>query len=381
MFLHPKVLRHLLVFKAVYCTISLFAVMGWAVSANGGTLKFHYTSAKTVTGSALVWPMISAINSIMGVLCPILINQPDVARYAKSYKQVTWSQSGGIVFSKVLLMFISTVTTASATGVLGKSYWNLWDLYDAILDKYWTAGARTGMVFACFGMMLAIVITNATTNSLPVGADLTGLFPKYLTIVRGQVLCAFLAPLLVPWKIIASASAFLTFLGSYTVFLMPICASMIVDYWIVRRGNFHVPSLYTTTEGSPYRYYKGWNLRMLAAFLGGCAFVVHGVAGSLKPHSVNQVSKDMYKLGFLLSAFMGGLIYWVLSVIWPPMLLPAGHEQHLAWEAMVPSEGYLEGESVANITGLIEGTSPGRDSPTKTDYIVGGKYSDEEAKF
>lgn len=162
-------------------------------------------------------------------------------------------------------MFLSTATTAAATQVLGKSYWNVWDIYNAILDQYWTASARAGMVFSSFSMMLAVLVTNAGSNSLPVGADLTGIFPKWLTIVRGQVICAVLAPLLVPWKIIALAKSFLTFLGSYTVFLMPICACMIVDYWLIRKGNFHVPSLYVSSPASPYSYYKGWNLRMLAA--------------------------------------------------------------------------------------------------------------------
>lgn len=72
-------------------------------------------------------------------------------------------------------------------------------------------------------MILAVVATNVGSNSLPVGADISGLLPKYINIVRGQVFCAIMAPLCVPWKIIASASTFLTFLGSYTVFLMPIC--------------------------------------------------------------------------------------------------------------------------------------------------------------
>lgn len=104
------------------------------------------------------------------------------------------------------------------------------------------------------GIILAIVITNARYNSLPVDADITGLFPKYLTIVRGQIICAASAPLLVPWKIIANAASFLTSLGSYTVFLMPICACMVVDYWVVRRGNIHLPSLYVTTTSALYTY-------------------------------------------------------------------------------------------------------------------------------
>ncbi|KAJ4321454.1 hypothetical protein N0V94_002887 [Neodidymelliopsis sp. IMI 364377] len=357
MFIHPKVLRHLFVIKAVYTTIALFGVLGWAISANGGKIgDFKYTTKQArLSGSELVWPMIQAINSVMGALAPVLINQPDIARYGRSYKDVTWSQGTGILISKVLVMFLGTATTAAATNVLGKSYWNVWDLYDAILDHYWTHGARAGIVFASFGMMLAVLITNAGSNSLPVGADLTGIFPRWLTIVRGQVVCAILAPLLVPWKIIASATSFLTFLGSYTVFLMPICACMIIDYWVIRKGNFHVPSLYVSTPESPYTYYKGWNLRMLAAWVAGVAFTVHGVAGSLDPDSVSTVSKNMYKLGFLLSLCMGGLVYYVLCLVWPVPILPVGGEPCLAFEGMAVNEGFFDTENIGTITGILEG--------------------------
>lgn len=93
--------------------------------------------------------------------------------------------------------------------------------------------------------MLAVIATNAGSNSLPVGADITGLWPKYINIVRGQVFCALMAPLCVPWKIIASAKSFLTFLGSYTVFLMPICGVSVPRTFfkeiIPRRNCFCLP--------------------------------------------------------------------------------------------------------------------------------------------
>lgn len=373
MFIHPTVLRHLFVVKAVYTTIALCGVLGWVVHANGGVIgDFKYTTKQTqLSGTDLIWPMISAINSVMGALAPVLINQPDVARYGHSYNDVTWSQSVGILISKVLVMFLSTATTAAATQVLGKSYWNVWDLYSAILDQYWTAGARAGMVFASFGMMLAVLVMNAGSNSMPVGADLTGIFPRWLTIVRGQVFCAVLAPLLVPWKIIASAASFLTFLGSYTVFLMPICACMIVDYWLIRKGNFHVPSFYTSSQDSPYTYFKGWNLRMLAAWISGVAFTVHGVAGSLDPTSVSTASKNMYKLGFLLSLLMGGFVYYVSNIAWPVQVLPRGLERELAFEELAANEGFFDDESISTITGVAEGCDVDRVSTQH--YTVDGK--------
>lgn len=356
--------------------ITLMTYPFTAVHMNGGTIgNFSFDGQVELKGSALVWPMIQAINSVCAALCPVLINQPDVARYATRPSQATWSQATGILCSKVLVMFLSCATTAATTGFLGKSYWNVWDLYDAILTEYWSSTARAGIFFAGLvspllcgfsthlianvtltqGMVLAIIATNAGSNSLPVGADSSGLFPKYINIVRGQVVCALLAPLCVPWKIIASATSFLTFLGSYTVFLMPICGIMVVDYWVVRKGNLHVASLYDKQPNHPYTYYKGWNLRALASWIAGVAFTVHGIAGSLDPTAVNEASKNMYKLGFLLSFLMGALVYYVCSLLWPMQVYPekSSAEFPSGFEAMAASAGFLPGESAESIRGIL----------------------------
>lgn len=152
MFVHPTIIRHLFVVKAVYTTAALFGVLGWAIHMNGGHIgSFSFDGQhKQLRGRELVWPMIQAINSVCAALCPILINQPDVARYATRPSQATWSQATGILVSKVLVMFLSCATTAATTGFLGESYWNVWDLYDAILTQYWSSTARAGIFFAGF---------------------------------------------------------------------------------------------------------------------------------------------------------------------------------------------------------------------------------------
>jgi len=48
MFIHPTILRHLFVVKAIISTISLLGVLGWVVSANGGSIgDFKYTTKQT----------------------------------------------------------------------------------------------------------------------------------------------------------------------------------------------------------------------------------------------------------------------------------------------------------------------------------------------
>lgn len=135
---------------------------------------------------------------------------------------------------------------------------------------------------------------------------------------------------------------------------------MVVDYWIIRRGNLHVPSLYIVAEGAPYTYYHGWNFRAVAAWVAGVAFTVHGLADSLHPGSVSSASSNMYKLGFLLSFFMGCAVYYVLCLVWPPPVYPSSTspdaQGSMKFEFMAPSEGFFPDETVDSIRGVLSGT-------------------------
>jgi NCS1 family nucleobase:cation symporter-1 len=154
---------------------------------------------------------------------------------------------------------------------------------------------------------------------------------------------------------------------------------MIVDYWLMRRGNFHVPSLYSKDTNSPYTYYKGWNLRAVVAWLCGVGFTIHGIAGSLNPTSVNQASKNMYKLGFLLSLLMGAAVYYVLCLIWPIPVYPADASGTSSeFEFMAQSEGFFAGESPDTIRGILTGAEQEIGYVPETDRKGFGTSIDEK---
>lgn len=154
---------------------------------------------------------------------------------------------------------------------------------------------------------------------------------------------------------------------------------MIVDYWIIRRGNFHIPSLFSDSPDAPYTYYKGWNLRTVAAWVAGVAFTVHGIAGSLEPGSVNAASQNMYRLGFLLSLLMGSAVYYAACLIWPIPVYPAGKEDGpMAFEAMADSEGFFEGEGPDSIRGVILSDGVSTNARTVDPKDASGHYVKEE---
>lgn len=94
----------------------------------------------------------------------------------------------------------------------------LWDPL-RLIDKW---DNRVAAFFASFGFALSTIGTNISANSLSAANDLTALFPQYINIRRGQVICALIGSwVLCPWKILASAPGFLSFMAGYTVFLGP----------------------------------------------------------------------------------------------------------------------------------------------------------------
>jgi NCS1 family nucleobase:cation symporter-1 len=183
--------------------------MIWAVVSSHGA-DFQGLGQKQASGAVLAWGFLQSVNSIVSNVIPPLVNIPDLARYARQPRD-TWPMPVGLLLSKPLVVLIGVVTTAAGYKQFGKAsndpcgafntdsltlpqaYWNLWDFYSSVLDNYWSPGTRT-IVFLGAGIQaFATFATNISSNSIPVGCDLAGLFPRYFTIVRGQILCFCLA--------------------------------------------------------------------------------------------------------------------------------------------------------------------------------------------
>lgn len=116
------------------------------------------------------------------------------------------------------------VVTSAGQELYGSTLWDPLQLIDR-----WDN--RAAAFFVSFSFLLATLGTNVAANSLSAANDMTVLFPRYINIRRGQVICAIVAGwALCPWEILASAPGFLSFMSGYTVFLAPF-SSMCVRFF------------------------------------------------------------------------------------------------------------------------------------------------------
>ncbi|KAG9846751.1 hypothetical protein KCU68_g6203, partial [Aureobasidium melanogenum] len=299
----------------------------------------------------LGWSIMSGINTIFGGLSPMLVNQPDLARYCKKPRDAGLLQGLCVFFPTVLVFFLGLASTTSIQIKWGTAYWNVWDLLDVILDHHFSAGARTGIFFIALVFFFGVFVTNIGANSLPFGADMTGLIPKFLTIRRGQILCAILGVVVQPWQLMANASAFLSFLGSYNIFMAPLCAIIIVDYFVIRKGNLHVRSCFTGSKSGLYWYWSGVNIVGVVAWLLGTTMGIPGLIGQYQPEIISLAAKNMYRLGYILTFTTAATVYYVLRMFIKPRIFPIGREDTpLQWEWLANEgrEGFYEDEKEGN---------------------------------
>lgn len=136
----------------------------------------------------------------------------DLTRYARTPRGAWLSQAFAVPLVLTLTQLLGVVMAASSQVIYGQVIWN-----PLVVITLWNN--RPAKFFAGLLFAFANIGTNVTGNSIPFANDLTGMFPKYINVRRGQFVCAILGFVICPWEIQAKASRFLAFIQGYTIFL------------------------------------------------------------------------------------------------------------------------------------------------------------------
>jgi nucleobase:cation symporter-1, NCS1 family len=310
----PTKLRWLFIVKLIAAPITAIATMAWCVhKAGGGGAIFDIKPQ--VSGSTKAYLWLSSMSSVTGSWATLACNIPDFSRYAKTSKgQFIQLPFLPLIFTVCGVLGI--VTTSASKIVYGDFLWNPLDIVMHWLDN--GHGGRAAAFFAATSWYIAQVGTNITANSISAANDLTVLCPQYINIKRGCIIAAVVGGwVIVPWKILDSATTFLAFMGGYAVFLAPMAGIMASDFWIVKRQNIDVPALYD--PHGRYRYWKGANWRAAFAFIVAIGPNLPGLALSINPTGVKIGAgiRHLYTFDWLFGFVVSIVLYVGTSLIWP----------------------------------------------------------------
>ena len=282
------------------------------------------------------------MTSVLGNYATLSVNQADFSRYSRvSVKwQILYVPLLPIVFTFISFIGIAA-SSAGATLYGGDLQWDPM----ALVSEWDNRAAR---FFAAFAFALAALGVNISANSLSAANDLMSLSPSYINIRRGQVICALLSWCLVPWKILASAGSFLNFMSAYSIFLGPIAAILLVDFWVIHGRKYDVLALYH--YGGRYHYTAGINWRAWVAFVVGVAPSLPGLANSVNTTVEPGVGGHPYQFGWLLGFSAASVVYLGLTWVWRPK--ETFIERAVRPDELYAERGVIDGRDEEGILGI-----------------------------
>jgi len=281
-------------------------MMIWAFAKTGGGPLLNQPSG--LQGSLQSWAWLSTMNSALGNYATMSVNIPDFTRYARRPRDTVVQ----LIIIPIFFTFTAFIGIAvtSAGNILYGSY--IWDPL-RLIDKW---DNRAASFFAAFSFALATLGTNISANSISAANDFTALAPKYINIRRGQIICAIIGGWAIcPWEILAHAIGFLSFMSGYTIVLSPIAAVMIVDYWLVKRGNVDIPALYRP-EGR-YRYWYGANWRAALALFVTIPLGLPGLINVINPKINVGNGVHLFEISYVMEFVIAAVLYYLTSTLFP----------------------------------------------------------------
>lgn len=251
----------------------IFVVMGflvaWAIWAAGGVGPVFTTPSQYETNVAFIFThFIPAVALyISGSWATMVLNIPDLTRFARSNKGQFWGTMIGLPLATIVFYGMSAVIVSASLVLFGKAMWNPADLFLAINNP---ALSIVG------GILLAIatISINIPANLVSPAYDLANLFPKVFNFWRGAVVSIILSFIYMPWKLMESPDILYGILNNVGAVLGPTTGILIADYFLVRKQLLDIPELYK--KNGRYTANKGFNWVSLSVLFIATAVVIMG---------------------------------------------------------------------------------------------------------
>lgn len=230
----------------------------------------------------------------------LYLNFCDFSRYAKDKDAVRVGNLWGLPVNLLAFSLVAGITTIAAFQVYGEVLLHP----EQISAKFesWFLALLAALTFA-----VATLGINVVANFVSPAFDFANVFPKHIDFKRGGYIAALIALVLypfAPWE--GNAATFVNAIGAT---MGPLLGVILVDYYLIRRGNLDVAALYV--ENGEYRFQGGWNVS---------AFIAAGIGtlfSSILPNMTTMLPSWWGTYGWFFGVAIGGGAYYMLRLMMP----------------------------------------------------------------
>ncbi len=280
---------------AIY--VAMFALAIWILIEAGGKIDFSLGSKDLSAGGAIL-AFFTAASLVVAYFSTLLLNFCDFSRFSPSERMVKVGNFWGLPVNFTAFSLVTVIVTAGSVAVYGKAITDPVQLVAKIPNTF-------VLIVGAITFAVATVGINIVANFVSPAYDLSNVAPKYINFKRGGLITALLALLVTPWNIYSSPVAVNYFLGGLGAFLGPLFGILMVDYYLVRRGQVDVEALYRAGESEPYWYQGGVNRTAVGVF------VISAAVAALI--ALVPALSALAPFSWFVGAGLSGAMYWALA--------------------------------------------------------------------
>ncbi|WP_319537078.1 NCS1 family nucleobase:cation symporter-1 [uncultured Vibrio sp.] len=286
---------------AIY--IAMFALCAYMINLAGWENISFNLGKETLVGSDAIIQMIIATALVAGYFAGPTLNFSDFSRYCTSYKDLKIGNLLGLPLNFILFSLFSVVIVSASIPVFG----------EMIVDPVETVKRLDSGLITVLGALTFIFATvgiNIVANFVAPAFDFSNVSPQKISFKMGGFIAAFGSILLTPWNLFNNPEVIHYTVDVLAAMIGPLYGIIIVDYFIVKKGQIDIPSLYTESPQGQYWYKNGVNMNSVYAL------VIASVAAIIATFFVTELANYALFIGGLVSAvvykqLMQKKMFWV----------------------------------------------------------------------
>ncbi len=243
---------------AIY--VAMFALCIYMVDLAGWDNISFSLSEKTLSGWDVVIQMAIAVALVAGYFAGPTLSFSDFSRYCTSYKDLKLGNLLGLPLNFIVFSIFSVVIVSASIPVFGEM---ITDPVETV--KRLDSGMIT--VLGALTFIFATVGINIVANFVAPAFDFSNVAPQKISFKVGGFIAAFGSVLLTPWNLFNNPEVIHYTVDVLAAMIGPLYGIIIVDYFLIKKGEIDIPSLYTESPQGTYWYENGINKKSVYALV------------------------------------------------------------------------------------------------------------------
>ncbi|UWZ83672.1 NCS1 family nucleobase:cation symporter-1 [Occallatibacter riparius] len=289
-------IRRLQAFGAPFMFVIAAVMLIWVRAKAGSFGEMLSTPSQFHSTREFMAVFIPSLTGMVGYWATLALNIPDFTRYSKSQSAQSWGQAFGLPVAMALYAFVGIAVTSASSVLFGHAVWNPIELIGMFHQP-------VVAFIAMIAILIATMNINIGANVVSPSNDFSNLYPRLISFRTGGMITGLLGLAMCPWHFLSTPDAYIFgWLVGYSGLLGPVAGIMVTDYFLIRKTELDVNSLYR--KDGAYYYANGINLYAIAALALGVVIALVGLFVS--------PLRFLYDYAWFVGFFSAGAIYWGL---------------------------------------------------------------------